>query len=212
MLRSLSRILASFTRSTHSRKPAPVQRRSSLGLEVLEGRSLPSASPLHLVASVPPVQQTAPALVHILPVNYTIAQFWQNQVPNLQGYSFHLISSNGKPAHDLVIQTETYNADGSATFTGTWKGDKGGGVNPITGGTLTFDAQGNISIWFSWKNGQNSLQGTITTVQNHLPNGVIVYGFHYHLDGNVTTASSSGGPGHVSGNGQAPPPVAKAAD
>ncbi|HEV3255311.1 MAG TPA: hypothetical protein VG013_00395 [Gemmataceae bacterium] len=108
----------------------------------------------------------------------------------LQGVSFHLISIDGKPAHDLTIQTESYLADGSATFTGTWTGDKGGKTHNITG-SLTFDAQGNIAISFSWNNGQNSLQGTITRVYNSPTAHDYVYGYHYHLEGDVTTENQA---------------------
>jgi hypothetical protein len=124
-------------------------------------------------------------------------------VPNLQGVSFNLTSSNGKPAHTFVIQSECWHADGSASITGTWSGE-GGTVHQVTGG-LAFDAQGNIAINFSWTNGQgsmNSLQGTITRVYTAYSN-ILALPPVWHLEGDVTSPTG-GGPGHVSGNGSAP--------
>jgi hypothetical protein len=130
-------------------------------------------------------------------------------VANLQGYSFHLISSNGSPAHDLVIQTETFLADGSANFTGTWSG-QGPNSHQITNGRIWFDATGKMEMSFSWTNGSNgtnSFLGTLTRV-NPFPAAAYYYGAPYHLDGDVTS-STGGGPGHVSGNGAPPPLVYK---
>jgi hypothetical protein len=139
-------------------------------------------------------------------------------VPNLQGYSFHLISSNGKPAHDLVIQSETYNADGSASFTGTWSGDGPNGTGtpkPITNGTIKYDASGNIVLSFSWTNGsggQNSFSGDLTRNNPRWPaTAALYFDVSYHLDGYVTTSTPGGGPGHVYGDSTAPTPVLKAA-
>jgi hypothetical protein len=180
--------------------PAPrrhrsASRRARLGLESLDRRDLPSvslfqAANLGSVASVVYVPPAAPP------------------VPNLAGWSFHLISSNGKPAHDLVIQAETYRADGSATFTGTWHGDGGGGDTfQVMNGTLTRDANGNTAIAFSW-NGAHYFNGTITQVTSRY-GGVSIYDTYYHLEGDVTvTGNPTGGPGHVSGDGVRPPMVA----
>jgi hypothetical protein len=188
------RILASLvsTRAGSTRRtPSLAQRRVRPGLEVLEGRCLPSVAPIHVVAAPP---QALQYLSNASPVV---------DVPSLQGYSFHLTSSNGKPAHDLYIKTESYLPDGSANFTGTWTGEKGGGVNAITDGSLHYDAQGNIAISFSWKNGQNRLDGTITQISNRYSrvSGASVFGSTYHLEGDVTTGNPGGGPGHVSGDG-----------
>ena len=137
-------------------------------------------------------------------------------VPNLQGYSFHLISSNGKPAHDLVIQSETYNANGSASFTGTWSGDgpNGDGTpKAIMNGTLKYDANGNIILSFSWMNGsgqQNSFSGVLTRINTGLASEVAYFGAHYHLEGDVTTPTPGDGPGHISGDSQGPILVMKA--
>ncbi|HLW68816.1 MAG TPA: hypothetical protein VKS79_26120 [Gemmataceae bacterium] len=159
-----------------------------MGVEVLEGRALPSV-----------VGASAFQLANVSAVVSEMPQY----VPNLQGVSFYLTSSNGKPAHTFVIQSECWHADGSAGFTGTWAGE-GGTVHQVTG-TLAFDAQGNISIHFSWTNGQgstNSLQGTITRV--HSPYGdIAAFPQVWHLEGDVTSPTG-GGPGHVSGNGSAP--------
>jgi hypothetical protein len=174
-----------------------------LGLEVLEGRALPSVSPIFAVAAHAQMAQVAPQQVAV-------------DVPNLQGYSFHLISSNGKPAHDLVIQGETYNADGSASFTGTWSGDgpNGNGTpKAIMNGTLKFDGEGNVFLSFSWTNGsggQNSFSGVLTRINTGPLAVATFFGARYHLEGDVTTATPGGGPGHVSGDSQAPLPEMKA--
>ncbi len=140
-------------------------------------------------------------------------------VANIQGLSFHLTSSNGKPAHDLYIQTESYNADGSASFTGTWSGDgpnSDGTGHQVLNGTIKFDANGNTIMTFSWGNGQgtlNNFSGTLTPAVNKYPaTAASIYAARYHLDGDVTTPpGTGGGPGHISGNGSLPMPLMAAA-
>ena len=202
----LSTIATAIFGSNRAVKTPRTPRRVSLGLEVLEGRDLPSVSPILSVA----------AQTQMVQVAYQQAVV---QVPNLQGYSFHLVSSNGKPTHDLVIQSETYNADGSASFTGTWAGDgpNGSGTpKAISNGTIKYDASGNIVLSFSWTNGsggQNSFSGDLTRNNTRWPEAAAVscYGVSYHLDGNVTTPTPGDGPGHISGDSQSPIPMMKAA-
>lgn len=185
-----------------ARKATRTPRRVVLGLEVLEGRALPSVSPIFTFAAPTQVAQMPPPQVV--------------DVPNLQGYSFHLISSNGKPAHDLVIQSETYNADGSASFTGTWAGEGPNGTGtpkPISNGTLKYDATGNILLSFSWTNGsggQNTFSGVLTRINTGPMAAVTYFGAHYHLEGDVTASTPGDGPGHISGDSQSPAPVMKA--
>jgi hypothetical protein len=196
-------IAAAFLRAPRPRKPPSSSRRARLGLEPLEGRALPSVSPILSVAQV----QMSQAAYHPIVVD----------VANLQGYSFYLISSNGKPAHDLVIQTEAYNPNGSATITGTWTGENpagSGNPNPITG-TLSFAANGSLVLSFLWTNGQgsqNSFTGTITTVQTTPASAATPYGIHYYLEGTVTSPTPGDGPGQVSGYGSLPFPMALNAD
>ena len=116
-------------------------------------------------------------------------------------------SSSGKPAHTLVIKTETYNWFGSASFTGTWQGD-GPNSKPVSG-TLVFAANSHtvVNVNFSWTNGsggQNSFSGTLTPVHNRIS----VLSASYFLTGNVTS-STGGGPGMVSGYGYPPRLVIK---
>jgi len=189
--------LANLLPAQGRRSHAPRPRRVQLGVEVLEGRALPSVSPV--VAAVGIAQTAA---VYQAPVV---------QVANIQGYSFYLISSSGKPAHTLVIQTETFLADGSATFTGTWQGSgpNAGTPKQIMNGTLKYDAMGNMKLSFSWMNGsggQNSFLGTLTRVNTYPPAAAYLYAT-YHLDGDVTTPVAGQGPGHVSGYGTPPVPV-----
>ena len=123
----------------------------------------------------------------------------------LQGYTFYLNSANGKPAHTLVIASESYNRLGSASFTGTWQGD--GPNGKTVSGTLAFAANSHtvVNVNFSWTNGssgQNSFSGSLTPVHNRIS----VLSAAYHLTGNVTS-STGGGPGMVSGYGYPPRPV-----
>ena len=108
-----------------TRKVHQTTRRVHLDLEVLGGRTLLSVSPILSIAVHTPI-----AHFHPIQLPHRV------DVPNLQGYTFHLNSSNGKPAHTLNIKTETYNRFGSASFTGTWQGD-GPNSKPVSG-TLVF--------------------------------------------------------------------------
>ena len=127
------------------------------------------------------------------------------RVPDLRGYTFYLNSTNGKPAHTLVVKSETYNRFGSASFTGTWQGD--GPNSKTVSGTLVFAANSHtvVNVNFSWtngNNGQNSFSGSLTPVHNRIS----VLSAAYYLTGNVTS-STGGGPGMVSGYGYPPRPV-----
>jgi hypothetical protein len=155
-----------------------------LRVETLEGRELPSISPLNLAA----IQ----------------GALWRPPVyngPSFQGLSFDLQSSNGKPAHTLTIQTQTNGFFNTAYITGTWQGD-GPTARSITGRIV--DINGSITITVSWANGQggtNTLSGSISWV----PEPFFVQS-HWHLQGSVTVTDASGqivqgaGPGNVSGN------------
>jgi hypothetical protein len=194
---------------------SPIIRRTRLTLESLEDRYLPSISPVHAVMAPVASGGTATNLTYTSQVSTGIVQ--TNlvapvspvvNVPNLAGTDFGLAGSDSAySVYDLVITGETWSADGSATFTATWQGD--GHLNTFAGtGSLRYDAQGNISISFSWQNGagQNSLQGTITRVSNGGPiSQAYVYGYHYHLEGTVTPADSPAF--SVWGDASLPPPM-----
>jgi hypothetical protein len=154
-----------------------------LRIESLEGRELPSISPINAVLQSalfrPPVYSG----------------------PSFQGLSFDLLSSNGKPAHTLTIQTQTNGFFNTAYITGTWQGD-GPTARQITGTIV--DINGNITITVSWANGQggsNTLSGSITWVPE-----LAFYQSHWLLQGSVTVTDGFGnivpgaGPGNVSGN------------
>ena len=163
-------------------------------LEVLGGRTLLSVSPIHAIAVHTPI-----AHLHLIPLPHVV------RVPDLRGYTFYLNSTNGKPAHTLVIQSETFNRFGSASFTGTWQGD--GPNSKTVSGTLAFTANSHtvVNVNFSWtngNNGQNSFSGSLTPVHNRIS----VLSAAYYLTGNVTS-STGGGPGMVSGFGYPPRPV-----
>jgi hypothetical protein len=94
-----------------------------------------------------------------------------------------MLSPSTQTTHELLIQSETYNPDGSATFTGLWGKQNNGGV-PITDGALAFDATG-VHITFTWA-GNHSFDG-------HITNGVV-----YQIAG-LVTVTGGGGPGFIYG-------------
>ena len=187
-------IATAISGPARTRKVPQTTHRVHLDLEVLGRRTLLSASPIHSVAV-----HSAIAHLHPIPLAHWV------DVPNLRGYTFHLNSTNGKPAHTLNIKTETYNRFGSASFAGTWSGD--GPASKTVSGTLVFAANSTtvVSVSFSWTNGsggQNSFSGSLTPVHNR----IVVFSAAYYLTGNVTS-STGGGPGMVSGYGYPPRPV-----
>jgi len=213
MFRFVSRCVASLANPTRRPRTTPAPRRPRLGLETLEGRDVPSASPLQgLVLAA----NHSPALVAHANLNlgnlgglsthenlsasahrlHFPLHHHKHQVPDLTGLTFHLTSSNGKPAHDLTIQSETFSWwTGNATFTGIWHGEKGGGDNPITNARLWRDADGSVKMHFEW-NGAHYFDGTVTWVHSSR-----FFLNHWHLEGDVTVPGNpNGGPGHVSGN------------
>jgi hypothetical protein len=164
-----------------NRKPRAATQRARLGLESLDGRILMSVAP-----------------VMAMPVNVGIYQPPAvNPVPNLTGYSFRLLSSNGAPAHDLAIQSETIGVNGNATFSGTWHGEGGGDTQAVSG-QIFRDTSGNVEISFTWGGG-HAFNGTLTKVSSPY-----VYNTEYYLDGTVTVNGVPGGPGHVTGYGTHP--------
>jgi len=163
-----------------------------LSVERLEGRELPSVSPLgpSMVAS-----NAIQGEIFRPPINLHVYNG-----PSFQGLSFDLASANGKPAHTLTIQTQTSGFFYTAYITGTWQGD--GAPKQVTGDIV--DVNGAISITVTWANGQhgtNTLSGTI----NWVPERAITLS-HWHLQGTVTVTNGAGqvvpgaGPGNVSGS------------
>jgi hypothetical protein len=172
-----------FSAAPVSRKAVPA-RRARLGLETLEGRALPSVSPIPAPVGPAPVIGQSVTLPIVV------------DVPNIRGDIFHLFSSNNQ-LDVLAIKTETYHNDGSASLTGTFT--SGGKTSAFTNGSLKFNAQGNAVLSFSFSNGQgaqDSFTGTLTRVSTPFS----FFSF-YHLDGTVTTSAGSV---HVSGNSQSP--------
>ncbi len=205
-------IAAAISGPARTRKVRKTTRRVHFDLEVLGERALLSVSPIHAIAHHTPIVHVVETpIVHIVktPIVHgspiPLPHF--ARVPNLQGYTFYLNSSNNKPSHTLIIKTESYNFFGSASFSGTWQGD---GPNAKTvSGTLVFAANSHTvtNVNFSWTNGssgQNSFSGSLTPVQNRIS----VYSAAYFLSGKVTS-STGGGPGMVSGYGYPPRPVVK---
>ncbi len=113
-----------------------------------------------------------------------------------------------------MFQSETILRNGSATFTDTWsgKGANGDNENVFTNGTLKYDVSGNLKMIFSWSNGSgatHTFSGVITRLNGFPSTAAYFYGNYWHLDGNVTTATAGDGPGHISGDGGIPFPMAK---
>jgi hypothetical protein len=126
--------------------------------------------------------------------------------PNYAGFVFTLVSSNGSPTHILTISTQ---ADKdwfeAAEITGFWdpESNPSGTTNPILGFISGNGASQNISIAWNIPSDYHVLNGTLTysaeTDGRALPSA--------YLDGTVTIYDNgnpqSGGPGHVSGTGEA---------
>jgi hypothetical protein len=81
----------------------------------------------------------------------------QNFVPDLAGVNFHLVAAGnlGTPVDSLNIQGETWNADGTASFTGLLSG------SVIAHGTLSVGATG-TGVTFDWDGGYYVFRGGIT--------------------------------------------------
>src|SRR5262249_10978390 len=123
-----------------------------LNVDEMEDRMVPSSTPL-LVApdlSSNVVGQLGHRLHLFIPqpsqfqlnmsVLQRLAQGLHLTVPDLAGVNFRLDSvdpGNTSPPHELDIQSQTYNADGSVTFTGMWiplnppGGDPEGSAKPV---------------------------------------------------------------------------------
>jgi hypothetical protein len=131
----------------------------------------------------------------------------ESDMPYFTNFQFlNLTSSDGKPAHDLNILTQT-NTPSGAVIGGTWKGDgpNGGTAHPIANAYLFFDDEADICIHFEWNN-KNQFDGILTYVPEQASPFIAA---HYHLEGNVSPLpgndSSGPGPGHVSGDSQGLP-------
>jgi hypothetical protein len=99
------------------------------------------------------------------------------QVPDFTNANFTLTDDNGT-AHQLQIQTQATEPDGSTTFTGLWDGQNGTG-------TLAYDDAGNVHMTFNADN--YNFDGTISGVAGA-----------FHLDGNLTGVD--GNPVHAAGD------------
>jgi hypothetical protein len=141
------------------------------------------------------------------------------QIPNLAGVTFGLSPLGSPYGGELAIQTETQsntimNGYTTATFTGTWTDDNGGGAQEVSG-LLYRDSQGNLLFATGWNTGpgiyyQDTLSGTITTVYNSRYLESAVNGYHYHMEADLWIGN---GPGqnesyeHLAGDGALPPPL-----
>jgi hypothetical protein len=194
MFRSLFKRIAAAKPAASSKSSSP--RRARLAVESLEGRAVPSASPAFAHATTADFAQASNLGLHLPPIFF-------HRAPDLRGLDFHLISSNGKPAHDLKIETEHFSFFGHASFTGEWIGDKNGGVNPVTDGSLQYTGPGRASMSFSW-NGAHYFNGNVTWVAPSFTHFHLRPG-HWHLEGDVTVPGNpGGGPGHVAGDAYLP--------
>ena len=97
-MRNLFRTIATvISGPARTRKVHQTTRRVSVDLEVLGERTLLSVSPILSVAVHAPIAQ-----VHPIPLPHRL------DVPNLRGYTFHLNSTNGKPAQHPEHQDRNF--------------------------------------------------------------------------------------------------------
>jgi hypothetical protein len=141
------------------------------------------SAPVHLAGD-----QDQPPLVASPPVAAA------TPVADLTNVSFTVISDDGTVSHQLVIQSEAAQADGSGTFTGIWDPANADGGQAVTG-TLAYDAVGNIHLTFVAADGSSFDSSQAGA---------------YHLDGTLTPADGSA-PVHLAGDQDQPPQVAVAA-
>jgi hypothetical protein len=137
------------------------------------------SAPIHLAGDQdqpPPAPAPAPAVT---------------PVADLTNVSFTVISDDGSVSHQLVIQSQAAQADGSATFSGMLDPANGG---QSVSGTLAYDDQGNIHLTFIAADG-SSLDGTVSGAAAT-----------YHLDGILNPADGSA-PIHLAGDQDQPPPA-----
>ena len=109
-------------------------------------------------------------------------------IPHMVNAYYNLTSLSNGTKHTFQILTETDQYNGTATFTGTWDGG-----SAVTG-TMHYDAQGNISISFTWgTNGvAHDFEGTIS---------YNAYTIGTHISGLVTVnGNPNSGPGYVTGS------------
>jgi hypothetical protein len=138
MLQMLSKLVASLRKATRPHKACPVAVRSRLGLEVLEGRTLPSVSPLAFVGPVPSAVGSQVVRVDPIPIRFG----------GLSGYGSGTYSAD--PFHSIV---STDQLQGRADLTGlgqvTVKGTVSFELGGASFGTLTFtNAQGSVTVNF----------------------------------------------------------------
>jgi hypothetical protein len=176
MFHSLTKLFSSSARNSQ-RKPTP--RRARLEVEGLEDRALPSASviaplvaPVATNALVQHVTVTTPATVV--------------DVPYLAGVTFTL-NVNGQ-SYELTVNSETYNADGSASLTCTLKVPGSQTYQAryadlsYTNGGLHFDSEFDTSA-----SNAITIAGWISTVQNTpVRYGITPTGYHYDFVGAVS--------------------------
>jgi hypothetical protein len=115
---------------------------------------------------------------------------------DLTGVSVSVTSDDGSVSHQLVIQSQTAQPDGSAMFTGTLDPANADGGMAVTG-SLAYDAQGNIQLMFRCADG-SSLGGTVTGQAGA-----------YYLDAVLTSADASSAV-HMAGDQDQPPARAPA--
>jgi hypothetical protein len=191
-------------------RPAPsITRQVHPEVEAMEDRLLLSAAhpfhhPRHPVrhparharhakpVATPPAPSNRLGIQSVSPVQ-AADQFpqWTIQNPRLivnvhdfSGALFVMQSEATGIKYQLRVQSETWNPDGSANFTGRWGSADG---PAITDGRLEFDPNGGIKITFSWVGGTHSFTGHLTT-----------FGGLWFIDGQVTV-QGGGGPGRVLG-------------
>jgi hypothetical protein len=188
MLRFVQSLFGGLAKLGEKRSSSPVTRKARLEVEGMEDRTLLSAAsllhhPKHLVhhrhhhhkPALVTVNPPAPIQIDNLPPLVL-------NVPDMTGDKFVMQSQTNGTVHTLVIQSQSFNGDGSANFTGTWDGGAA-----VADGHLEYGL-GGVHVTFTWGNGSHSFDGVISGSEGS-----------YHIDGQVTV-TGGGGPGHVVGN------------
>jgi hypothetical protein len=135
-----------------------------LNVETMEDRMVPSTTALLVTPDLPPdllgqlghrrhLFIPGPGQFQLdLSALKKLAHGLQVSVPDFAGVRFRLGSlGDSRPPDELDIQTQTYNADGSASFTGTWSDPDIPTPTPSTvfNARLVYDTNG-IHITFSY--------------------------------------------------------------
>jgi hypothetical protein len=179
MFAYLKSLVSSVSKSNRSQRSSACSRKARLGVESLEGRLIPSISPMLAGASPVVAHLRTPDSRDLLPPKLGLS------VENLRGDFFAMTSLTNGTHHTLAIQTQVNHLfTGTASFTGLWDG------HAAATGTLQNAGLNQVHISFNFGTNHH-FEGTISHT---------TFSFLHHIDGVVTVnGSTTQGPGHVVG-------------